>query len=282
MENLPERVRLVIFDLDGVVYRGADPIAGAAELVAWLHDAGVLVRFATNNSMVARDGYVTRLGTMGIQTSVEEIVTSSSATVEHLRRHAPEVRRVLAIGADGMREELMAAGLDTDMAGAVRQPSPGAPLERAYDAVVVGLDPDFDYARLAAAMSAVAAGARLIATNADARYPTPAGFLPGAGSIVAAVAAATGTRPEVIGKPEPAMFRAILEASGIAAAEAVVVGDNPASDVIGARRAGCAAILVLTGVADADSVTRLEADAVPHAVAADPAAVRALLEGRVS
>jgi 4-nitrophenyl phosphatase len=78
------------------------------------------------------------------------------------------------------------------------------------------------------------------------------------------------------------MFRAILEASGIAAAEAVVVGDNPASDVIGARRAGCAAILVLTGVADADSVTRLEADAVPHAVAADPAAVRALLEGRVS
>jgi 4-nitrophenyl phosphatase len=219
---------------------------------------------------------------MGIQTSAEEIVTSTSATVEHLRRHAPEVRRVLAIGADGMGEELTAAGLDTDMAGAVRQPSPGAPLERAYDAVVVGLDPDFDYARLAAAMSAVAAGARLIATNADARYPTPAGFLPGAGSIVAAVAAATGAGPEVIGKPEPAMFRAILEASGIPAAEAVVVGDNPASDVIGARRAGVAAILVLTGVADAEGVTRLEADAVPHAVAADPVAVRALLEARVS
>jgi 4-nitrophenyl phosphatase len=282
MENLPERVRLVIFDLDGVVYRGSEPIAGAAELVAWLHDAGVHVRFATNNSMVARDGYVTRLGEMGIETSVEEIVTSSSATVEHLRRHAPEVRRVLAVGADGMREELTAAGLDTEMAGTVRQPSPGAPLERAYDAVIVGLDPEFDYARLAVAMSAVAAGARLIATNADARYPTPAGFLPGAGSIVAAIAAATGATAEVIGKPEPAMFRAILEASGIAAAEAVVVGDNPASDVIGARRAGCGAILVLTGVADADSIAQLEADAAPHAVAADPAAVRALLEARVN
>jgi len=282
MENLPERVRLVIFDLDGVVYRGSEPIAGAAELVAWLHEAGVLVRFATNNSMVARDGYVTRLAAMGIETSVEEVATSSSATVEHLRRHAPEVRRVLAIGADGMREELTAAGLDTEMAGTVRQPSPGAPLERAYDAVIVGLDPEFDYARLAVAMSAVAAGARLIATNADARYPTPAGFLPGAGSIVAAIAAATGARAEVIGKPEPAMFRAILEASGIAAADAVVVGDNPASDVIGARRAGCAAIVVLTGVADPDSIAQLEADAVPHAVAADPAAVRELLEGRVS
>jgi 4-nitrophenyl phosphatase len=131
-------------------------------------------------------------------------------------------------------------------------------------------------------MSAVAAGAALVATNADARYPTPAGFLPGAGSIVAALAAATGVTPEVIGKPEPAMFRAILETSGVPPGEAVVVGDNPASDVIGARRAGCAAILVLTGVADAAAVAALVAEAVPHAVAADPAAVQALLEPLVS
>lgn len=282
MDPLPARVRLVIFDLDGVVYRGTEPIAGAADLARWLHERGVAVRFATNNSMVARAGYVERLGAMGIRTTADEIVTSSSATVEHLHRHAPDVRRVLAIGADGMRDELMEAGFDVDMARDVRPSSPGAPLERTYDAVVVGLDPEFDYARLAVAMSAVAAGARLVATNADARYPTPAGFLPGAGAIVAALAAATGASPEVIGKPEPAMFRAILEASGVPAAEAVVVGDNPASDVIGARRAGCAAILVLTGVADSASAALLDAEATPHAVAADPAEVRALLEPRVS
>ena len=282
MHPLPARVRLVIFDLDGVVYRGDEPIPGAAELVAWLHRAGVPVRFATNNSMIGREGYVERLAGMGIPTSVEEIVTSSSATVEHLHRHAPEIRRVMAIGADGLRDELVAAGFETTMAGDVAASSIGGPLDAAYDAVIVGLDPRFDYARLAAGMSAVAGGARLIATNADTRYPTAAGFLPGAGSIVAALAAATGARAEVIGKPEPAMFVAILEASGIPAAETVVIGDNPAADVVGANRAGCAAILVLTGVADEASAALLTGEAAPHAVASDPAAVRALLEPLVS
>lgn len=283
MVNLPPRVRLVIFDLDGVVYRGDEPIPGARELVAWLHAARVAVRFATNNSMVARDGYVRRLSPMGIPADAEEIVTSTSATVEHLHRHAPEIRSVLAVGAAGMREELSAAGLEVIMAGEVAPDGhSGGPLPRAFDAVIVGLDPQLDYGRLAVAMSAVAAGARLIATNADARYPTPAGFLPGAGSIVAAITTATGVAPEVIGKPAPAMFRAILEATGIDGSETVVVGDNPDADVVGARRAGCAAILVLTGVADAAVASGLDGERAPHAIAADPAGVRALLEGRIS
>ncbi len=282
MSDLPDRVRLVIFDLDGVVYRGHEPIGGARELVAFLHEAAVAVRFATNNSMVARSGYVARLAAMGIVTVEDEIVTSTSATIEHLRRHAPDVRAVLAIGADGMRAELAEAGFDVTMAGDLGGGEHGGgPLERQFDAVVVGLDPHLDYRRLAVAMSAVEGGARLVATNADARYPTPAGFLPGAGSIVAALATATGVTPEVIGKPSPAMFTAILGASGIAARESVVVGDNPDADVAGAHRAGIAAILVLTGVADAARASALDGERRPDAVAADPAEVRALLEGRV-
>lgn len=283
MSDLPDRVRLVIFDLDGVVYRGHEPIAGARELVEFLHAAGVAVRFATNNSMVARSGYVDRLAGMGIATREDEIVTSTSATVEHLRRHAADVRAVLAIGADGMRAELAVAGFDVTMAGdAGASEHGGGPLDRRYDAVVVGLDPHVDYRRLAVAMSAVADGARLIATNADARYPTPVGFLPGAGAIVAALATATGMTPEVIGKPSPAMFTTILEGSGVAAGEAVVVGDNPDADVAGAHRAGIAAVLVLTGVADATGARALDGERRPDAVAADPGEVRALLAGRVS
>jgi 4-nitrophenyl phosphatase len=280
--DLPERVRLVIFDLDGVVYRGHEPIAGARELVAWLHAAGVAVRFATNNSMVTRAGYVERLGQMGIPTAIEEVVTSTSATVEHLRRHAPDVRSVLAIGADGMRTELGDAGLDVVMADAAAAERPGGPLGRRFDAVIVGLDPHVDYGRLSAAMSAVAAGARLIATNADARYPTAVGFLPGAGSILAALVTATGATPEIVGKPAPAMFTATIEASGIAASEAVVVGDNPEADVVGAHRAGCAAILVLTGVADASAAGALEGERRPEAIADGPDEVRALLAARIS
>ena len=281
MSDLPARVRLVIFDLDGVVYRGHEPIPGARELVDFLHGAGVAVRFATNNSMVARSGYVARLGAMGIATSADEIVTSTSATIEHLRRHAPRVRTVLAIGADGMEAELRAAGLEVTMATSAAFAEAGGPLDRRYDAVVVGLDPHVDYRRLSVAMRAVEDGARLIATNADARYPTPVGFLPGAGAIVAALAAATGVEPEVIGKPAPAMFRAILEAAGAAAADTVVVGDNPDSDVAGAHRAGCAAILVLTGVADAGAAAALAGERRPDAVADGPDDVRRLLAGRV-
>ena len=156
------------------------------------------------------------------------------------------------------------------------------PLKRAYDAVIVGLDPSVDYARLSIAMAAVAGGARLIATNADARYPTPSGFLPGAGAIVAALATATGVTPEIVGKPAPAMFVAILEAAGMAPSECVVVGDNPDADVAGAHRAGCSAILVLTGVADRDMVALLDGDRVPEAVASGPDEVRVLLASRLS
>jgi phosphoglycolate/pyridoxal phosphate phosphatase family enzyme len=282
MSGLPERVRMVIFDLDGVVYRGSEPVPGAPELVDFLHRSGVAVRFATNNSMSTRLAYVDRLAEMGIGTAVEEIVTSTSATVDHLRRHAPDVRSVLMIGADGMGAELREAGLAVITAAEAAGGDPGGPLARAYDAVIVGLDPLVDYARLSIAMAAVAGGARLIATNADARYPTPAGFLPGAGAIVAALATATGVTPEVIGKPAPTMFVAILEAAGMAPSECVVVGDNPDADVAGAHRAGCSAILVLTGVADRDMVALLDGDRVPEAVASGPDEVRVLLASRLS
>jgi HAD superfamily hydrolase (TIGR01450 family) len=282
MSGLPERVRLVIFDLDGVVYRGSEPVPGAAELVAFLHGHGTPVRFATNNSTATRQAYADRLREMGIGASAEEIVTSTSATIEHLRRHAPEVGTVLAIGADGMETELLEAGFAVTMAAAAVAGEPGAPLVRAYDAVIVGLDPAVDYARLSIAMAAVVGGSRLIATNADARYPTPAGFLPGAGAIVAALATATGVIPEVIGKPAPAMFTAILDAAGVAPFESVVVGDNPDADVAGAHRAGCAAILVLTGVADGGTVALLDGERVPDAVAAGPDEVRLMLSSRLS
>ena len=282
MADLPDRVRLVIFDLDGVIYRGTEAVPGAPELVAWLHALGIPVRFATNNSMVTRDAYVERLGAMGIATDVGEIVTSTSATVDHLAQHAPGIRSVLAIGAEGMRRELETAGLEVTRAADVRPTLPGGLLDRHFDAVIVGLDPTLDYDVLSSAMAAIADGARLIATNADSRYPTPAGFLPGAGAIVAALATATGVTPEVIGKPEPAMFRSTIESTGVPASECVVVGDNPDADVAGAHRAGCASILVLTGVADSSAAASLVGERRPDAVAADPSEVRRLLEGRVS
>lgn len=270
--------RLVIFDLDGVVYRGEQAVPGAAALIDALRTGGRLVRFATNNSMTTREGYVSRLTAMGIRALAGEIVTSTSATIDYLRAHLPDVARVMAVGAPGMLVELLAAGFDVTPAGDAAPPSyDGGPLTATYNAVIVGLDPDFGYRRLAVASAAVRAGARFIATNADARYPTPSGFLPGAGSMVAALQAASGVAPMVIGKPEPAMFQAILERAGVLPAEALAIGDNPDADVVAARRAGIASILVLTGVVDAAAADLLSGDRRPDAVAVDPDKVASLL-----
>jgi 4-nitrophenyl phosphatase len=116
-----------------------------------------------------------------------------------------------------------------------------------------------------------------IATNADARYPTPRGVVPGAGSIGAALATASGVEPLVIGKPEPAMFGAILERAGVSPADALAIGDNPDADIVAARRAGIRSVLVLTGIADPATVESLEGERRPDMVAPDPAAVAGLL-----
>jgi glycerol-1-phosphatase len=274
---------LVIFDLDGVVYRGTEPIPGAAGLVAALHAAGRLVRFATNNSMADRQSYVERLAAQGIATEVDEIVTSTWATIEHLRAHETAIRSVMAVGADGMLAELHAAGYEaTHVSDAAPADWWGQPLPASYDAVVAGLDPRIDYRTLGIAATAIRHGARFVATNADVRYPVPDGFVPGAGAIVAALRTASGVEPLVIGKPQPAMFRAIVESTGVAAEDALVIGDNPDSDVVAARRAGIRALLVLTGIADAAQAAALDGDRRPDWIAADPSAAAKLLGLSVS
>jgi 4-nitrophenyl phosphatase len=271
-------LRLVIFDLDGVIDRGRQPVPGAVALVAALRERGLLIRFATNNSMATRAMYVPRLVEMGVPAEIDEIVTSTSATIDHLRAHLPQVHTVLTVGAPGMLEELQAAGFAaTAAADAVDADYDGGPLSIPYDAVVAGLDPLFDFRRMAAATTAIRSGARFIATNADLRYPTPWGFLPGAGSIVAALQAASGQEPLVIGKPEPGIFTAILERTGVKAAEAVAIGDNPDADVVAAHRAGIGSILDLTGVADAALAATLTGERRPDHVADDPRGVAALL-----
>lgn len=270
--------RLVIFDLDGVVYRGRQPVAGAAALTTAIRRAGMLARFATNNSMATRATYVQRLAGMGIEAEIEEIATSTSATIDHLKAHLPEVRAVLAVGAQGMVDELRDAGFHAvaaaDAAGADYD---GGPLPAVYDAVVAGLDPAFDYHRLAVATSALRAGARFIATNADLLYPTHAGFVPGAGSMIAALRAASGVEPFVIGKPQPGIFLAILERAGVVPGEALAIGDNPDSDMVAAHRAGIDSVLVLTGIADETTVGTLTGERRPGHVARGPAEVAALL-----
>jgi 4-nitrophenyl phosphatase len=149
----------------------------------------------------------------------------------------------------------------------------------APDAVVVGLDPQLTYLRLAAAADCIRAGALFIATNRDPLYPTERGLQPGAGSIVAALEVATGSAPTVIGKPAPLLLQTAAKVAGGEARDAVMIGDSLVTDVAAALAVGARSVLMLTGVTTADQVQALAPAERPAALASDAAELATVLEG---
>ena len=274
---------LLLVDLDGVVYRGADPVPGVAAVLADRASRGDDIVYVTNNSMHYRGDYVTRLAGMGAPVSADTVVSSSRATAAYLREHDPGIRRVLAIGASGLDRELREAGYDVVMAGAAatrmsQEGIDGVAAAGNPDAVVVGLDPTLTYLRLAAAADCVRAGAHFIATNRDPVYPTERGLRPGAGSIVAAVEATTGVVPVSIGKPAPFLLEAAAHAVGREPQEAVMIGDMLSIDVAAARGVGARSVLMLTGVTTRDQLDAAPPSDRPTEVADDADGLAAALE----
>jgi HAD superfamily hydrolase (TIGR01450 family) len=274
---------LLLVDLDGVVYRGTEPVPGVADVLAARAGAGDVVVYVTNNSMHYRADYVTRLRSMGAPADPELIVSSARATAAYLVERQPGIRRVLALGAGGLERELRDAGLDVVTAAhaATRMSQEGVDGVDAAgrpDAVVVGLDPQLTYLRLAAAADCVRAGARFIATNRDPVYPTERGVRPGAGAIVAALEATTGVTPVSIGKPAPLLLELAAHAGGGEAGEAVMIGDGIATDLAAARAVGARCVFMLTGITSREQVEALPAEERPTAVAADAAELADALE----
>ena len=226
-----------IFDLDGTIYRDDAVLPGARETIAALRARGHRVLFASNNSTRTRAAYLEKLQTMGLEVEPDGLATSAYATGIYLRKLPQPPRSLLIVGADALAEEITAAGVEAR--------TDGAP---PVDAVVVGLDRAFTYARLAAAQAAVLAGARLIATNRDPQFPAHEGLLPGAGSIVSAVEVASGTTAETVGKPEPHLDQALIDATAADPRTTIVVGDSLLTDIAAAKPLNLYSVLVLTGV----------------------------------
>jgi glycerol-1-phosphatase len=259
---------VVACDLDGVIWRGDQPITPAAEGIAKLRAGGLRVAFVSNNSNSPVTDVVAKLGRMGVPATAADVVTSAMAAAWLLARSLPAGARVLACAGPGVREALADVGLVAVDDGPA-------------DAVVVGFHREFDYDGLDRASAAVRAGARFVATNLDATYPIPGGLIPGAGALVAAVATAAGSRPEVAGKPEAPTVGIIRERFGTTG---VVVGDRPSTDGALATALGWPFALVLSGVTAAVAPPGGEAipDPPPPFVGADlgalaPALVTALV-----
>ncbi len=243
----------VLCDLDGVVWLAHQPIAGAVEAVARLRASGRRVLFVTNNSAARRAQHEQALAAIGIE-AVGDVVSSAMAAALLV---APG-ERVLVVGGPGIVEALELRGAEVVI-------NDGRATDMGFDAVVVGLDRDFDYDRLAVAAAVIRAGARLIGTNTDSTFPTPHGLQPGGGSILAAVATAAGTGAVIGGKPHVPMADVIMQMLSTAqrpfdATSTLMVGDRVETDGLFARRLGCRFALVRSGVSRPDVDVVVEID----------------------
>jgi glycerol 3-phosphatase-2 len=237
------RVDTVLCDLDGVVWLGRGAIPGAVEAIESIRAGGRRVLFVTNNSVTTERQLVDALGSIGVLAS-GDVVTSAMAAAALLE----EGSRVLVAGEAGIVEAV-------ERRGGEAVPNDGASPIAGVDAVLVGLHRDFDYGRLARASSAIRAGARYIATNDDATFPTQSGLDPGGGSIVAAVTTASGVEPVIAGKPHRPMAGCIERmligpgsGAGSNPSHLLMVGDRPSTDGRFAEVLGCPFALVRTGV----------------------------------
>jgi len=273
---------LLLVDLDGVVYRASEGVPGVAAVLADRASRGDTVVYVTNNAMHYHGDYLPRLAGHGAPVGPARVVTSASASAVYVRDHIPGVRRVLAVGASGLERELGEAGFDVVTAGhaATRMSQEGIDGWAAAghpDAVVVGLDPQLTYLKIAAAADCVRAGAVLVATNKDALYPTERGFRPGAGAVVAAIETASRTTARAsIGKPEPYLLEAAAKLVRMDVRGAVMIGDA-LTDVAAGKAVGARTVLMLTGVTSREIADALPEGERPTAIAADADALASVL-----
>jgi len=226
-------------DLDGVIWRGTETVAGSPQAVAQLRAAGLPIAFVTNSAQRTPAQVAEKLAAHGIPDAEHEVITAAMAAAEMVEPGS----RVLVIGGDGLRDALHTSG--ADVVDAVTCSEQELRSLGPVDVVMVGITERFDYRLLTAAMRAIDRGARFVATNTDATFPAADGLLPGNGAIVAAVATATNREPEVAGKPHQPIANLVHRHLGH---DGVMVGDRPDTDGVFADVVGYRFALVLTGV----------------------------------
>ncbi len=259
-------LRCVLFDMDGVVYRGSTPLPGAQEVFDYLNRKGMPYCLITNNATLTARQYVAKLASMGITVPESAVLTSGAATALYLARLEPRGAPVYVVGEAGLLEPLLAAGFWLD--------------ERAPRYVCVGLDRALTYEKLKIATLAIRRGARFVAANPDTTLPIEEGLAPGNGAILAAIQTATDVSPFVVGKPSAAIVDLAIDLLGADRATTAIIGDRLDTDVLAGQRAGIGTILVLTGVHQVADVPDYEGK--PEWVVRDLPEFLRLLEARRS
>lgn len=236
-------IRALVIDADGTLWAGKNPLPGLKTFFEFLRTRNISFIIATNNSVATPQQYQQKLESFGVQVSAEDILTCSLATATYLRREFGNGGKAYVIGQTGLITALTEGGF-TILKDA-SQPA---------DFVVVGGDSSLTYDKLKYATLLIQRGARLIGTNPDVVYPTEEGLVPEAGTTLAALQAATGVKPIVMGKPERYLFDMAVEKMGVKPEQAAMIGDRLETDIHGARCAGLKTILVMTGIDDETTI----------------------------
>ena len=227
-------IRALIIDADGVLWHGRRPLPGVSAFFDFLCARQIAFIIATNNSSRPASDVVERLAEMNVRITESQVLTSAEATARFLPRIVQRGARVFLIGGPGIMDMLTRAGYQL--------------VEQGADVVVVGMDTTLTFEKLKRATLEIRRGAKFVGTNADKTFPSSEGIILGAGSILAALQAATDVAPIVIGKPERAMFDIAVEKMGVPREATAMLGDRLETDIEGAARAELKTILVLTGV----------------------------------
>lgn len=228
------RISALLLDMDGVLWRGAESIGNLPAIFAKVKAKGLRMAFVTNNATRTVEQYLEVFRNFGVEVAPDQVHTSAKVTASLLRERHPSGGKVYVIGEHGLQEALGDQGFEM--------------ADRDCLAVVVGLDRHLTYEKLRQATLLIRGGAAFIGTNPDRTLPSPEGEVPGAGSILAALEAATDVRATVIGKPERALLDSALKHLGLQPSQALMVGDRVDTDVTAGQRAGCRTALVLSGV----------------------------------
>jgi HAD superfamily hydrolase (TIGR01450 family) len=246
----------LLLDLDGVVYVESRAVPHAVTAIRAARARGVVTAYVTNNAARTPAVVAAHLTELGLEVAEHDVVTSAQAGAREVAARVPPGSRVLAVGGPGVAAALRDRGLD--------------PVSLASDhpvAVLMGYGPDVVWRDLAQASYAVGRGALFVATNTDLTIPTAEGIAPGNGTLVGAVASATGRDPLVAGKPHAPLMLESVERVG--ASRPLVVGDRLDTDVEAGHVSGIPTLLVLTGVTDVAALIAAEPQRRPTYVAAD-------------
>ena len=246
-----ESIRHLIIDMDGVLWRGDEPMPGLREFFGFLrqHDVGFCL--ATNNASRLPEQYAAKLARFGVEIPLESVLSAAQAAAAYLAGFAPPGTRVYAIGQEGTRRALEKHGFVlTNKADGYVGKADG---DVGAEYVVSGWDRDLTWEKLKTAALLIHDGAGFIGTNPDTSFPTERGPVPGNGAQLAALQATTGVTPTILGKPEPWMYEEAMRRMGACPETTAVVGDRLNTDIEGGVRAGITTVLVLSGItAEAD------------------------------